>query len=103
MVNLLWTDLFLLLSLVTGTIALTLCFLIWDVLRASAVGQTIAALTVVLGLFSFYHGIELLVPQSALATSVLKSVTFTSVALFVAVAIRFERQITDETTAQGDS
>lgn len=98
-----WTDLFLLLSLVTGTVALTLCFLTWDILRESAVGQTIAALTLVMGLYSFYHGILLLSPQSALVASVVKSVTFTSVAVFLALAIRFERRGAADTETGSES
>lgn len=97
-----WTHLMLLLSLVTGTAALTLCLLTWEILRESAIGRTVGALTVVMALFSVYHGIELLTPQGELFTSVLKSITFTGVALFVGITIRFERQMTED-TGRGES
>lgn len=96
MVGELWVELSLLASLVTGTTALVLCFLAWDILGESAVGQAVAILTVVMGLFSVYHSIALLVPDSALLTSVLKSVTFTGVVLFVALLIRVDRAVDED-------
>lgn len=96
MVDEVWFDLMLLLSLVTGTVALTLSVLTWRILRESAVGRTVLVLTAVLALFSFYHGIALLFPQSELFTSVLKSITFTGVVLFIAFTIRFERSVVGE-------
>lgn len=94
----LWADIGILVSLITGTVALTLSLLMWRVLRRSVVGRTVMALTVVMMLFSFYHGIELLSPRSELFTSLLKSITFTAVVLFVALSIRFERGVTGDTS-----
>lgn len=98
-----WVNLTLLLSLVTGTAALTLCLLAWEILRKSAVGRTVVALTVVMAMFSFYHGIVLLYLQSELFVSVLKSVTFTGIALFVAISIRFERELDRDAAPRGES
>lgn len=93
-----WVTLTILLSLVTGTAALTLCLLTWEILRHSAVGRVVAVLTVVMGLFSLYHGITLLVPESELVTGVLKSVTLTGVVLFVAFLIRVDRRVERESS-----
>lgn len=98
-----WVDVSLLLSLVTGTAALTLSLLTWRILRASAVGQTVLMLTAVMVLFSFYHGIAFLFPQSAFFASVLKSITFTAVALFIAFTIRFEHRVVDDSAGKGES
>lgn len=103
MVDGLLTNLTLLFSLVTGTAALTLSLLTWRILRESAVGQTVVALTLVMVSFSFYHGIAFLFPQSELFASVLKSVTFTAVALFVAFSIRFEREVAPDDSPRGES
>lgn len=98
-----WANLTLLSSLVAGTAAMTLSILTWQILRESAVGRTVVALTGVMLLFSLYHGIALLFPQSVLVASVLKSITFTAVALFIAFSIRFERSVSDDTTPRGKS
>lgn len=98
-----WVSVTLLLSLVTGTAALTLSLLTWRILRESAVGKTVVALVAILALFSFYHGIELLFPQFELATSILKSISFTAVALFIAFSIRFERTFASDARSGGDS
>lgn len=103
MVGELWVDLTLLFSLVTGTVALTLSLLAWGILRRSAVGRIVVALTVVMMSFSVYHVIAFLLPGAELVASVLKSVTFTGVALFIAVSIRFERRVDVETKAGGES
>ena len=96
-----WADLFVVLSLVTGTAALTLCVLTWNILRRSAVGRTVVVLTVVLGLFNLYHGLVLLVPGSILVTSVLKSITLTAVVLFIGMSIRIQYRVR-RNGAQGD-
>lgn len=103
MIGELWANLMLLSSLVAGTAAMTLSILTWQILRKSAVGRTVVALTGVMLLFSVYHGIALLFPQAELVASVLKSITFTAVALFIAFSIRFERKVGDDTTARGKS
>lgn len=97
-----WTDLTLLLSIVLGTAALTLCLLAWEILNESAIGRSVAALTVVMALFSFYHGISILFPQSELFTNLFKSLTLTGVALFIAVSIRFERTVAADSRQRGD-
>lgn len=97
-----WTDLLVVLSLMTGTAALTLCLLTWNILRRSVVGKTILVLTVVLGLFDVYHGLVLLVPESRLATSVLKSISLTGVVLFIAMSIRIQTRIGRDGTRGGD-
>lgn len=97
-----WADLLVVLSLMTGTAALTLCLLTWNILRRSIVGKTVIVLTVVLGLFDVYHGLVLLVPESRLATSVLKSVTLTGVVLFIGMSIRTQSQIGRDRTRGGD-
>lgn len=93
MVAPLWVDLSLVLSLVTGTAALTLCLLTLDILRRSAVGRSVVVLTVVMGLFNIYHGVVLLVPESILVTSIVKSVTLTGVVLFIGMSIRIQRRV----------
>lgn len=93
MVDVSIADLLLVLSLVAGTAALTLCLLTWNILRRSIVGRFVLVLTVVLGLFNLYHGVVLLVPESRLLSSVLKSVTFTAVLVFVATSIRMQNTV----------
>lgn len=97
-----WADLLVVLSLMTGTAALTLCLLTWNILRRSIVGETVVVLTVVLGLFDVYHGLVLLVPESRLVTSVLKSVTLTGMVLFIAMSIRTQTRIRRDGTREGD-
>lgn len=97
-----WVTLTLLFSLVVGSVAMTLSLLMWQILRESAAGQVVVALTVVMLLFNFYHGISLLVPQSELFVSVLKSITFTGVALFIALSIQFERRVIGDSSTQGE-
>jgi len=72
-------------------------------LKESAIGQTVVALIVVLASFSIYHGIKFLFPQSAFLTSVLKSITFTGIAVFVASSIIFERKVSAEASPRGES
>lgn len=102
MVAEMWVRVTLLLSLVAGTAAFTLGLLTWEILRASAIGQIVTALIVLVALFSFYHGILLVFPEAELLVSVLKSFTFTAAALFVAFTIRFERRISKDGRMQGD-
>lgn len=97
-----WADLLVVLSLMTGTAALTLCLLTWNILRRSVVGKTVIVLTFVLGLFDVYHGLVLLVPESRLATSLLKSISLTGVALFIAMSIRMQSRIGRDDTRGGD-
>lgn len=102
MVNEFWVTLTLLFSLVLGSVAMTLSLLMWQILRESAAGQVVVALTVVMLLFNIYHGLSLLVPQSELFVSVLKSITFTGVALFIALSIRFERRVAGDSSTRGE-
>lgn len=95
-------DLFVVLSLVSGTAALTLCLLTWNILRRSIVGRSVLVLTIVLGLFNLYHGLILLVPESRLVTRALKSVTLTAVFLFIALSVRIQSRVRREDTAFGD-
>lgn len=97
-----WVNLALLFSFVTGTVAMTLSLLTWRIFRTSAVGQTVVALTVAMVLFNFYHGFALLLPQSELFTSILKSITFTAIALFIAFSIRFDRKVGTDSSTRGE-
>lgn len=96
-------DILLILSLVTGTAALTLCLLIWDILKHSYVGRTVAMLTVLLGLFNLYHGALLLVPNDGLLSSILKSVAFTGVLLFIGMSIRIQHRVEQDAETGGNS
>lgn len=102
MANEFWVTLTLLFSLVMGSVAMTLSLLMWRILRESAAGRVVVALTVVMLLFNMYHGIAVLIPQSELFVSVLKSITFTGVALFIALSIQFERRVTGDGSTKGE-
>lgn len=86
-------ELSLVLSIATGSIAVTLCVLAWDILQRTTVGRAIASLAVAMWLFSVYHAIELLIPGFELFTGALKSLTYTVVAMFVLLWIRVDLDV----------
>lgn len=99
----LWENITLLSSLVTGTVAVTFSLLTWSILRKSVIGQTVVVLTLVMSLFSIYHGIVFMSSQSELLAQILKSATLTGVLLFIGFTILFERRIAHDTSTRGES
>ncbi|WP_336134688.1 hypothetical protein [Natronomonas amylolytica] len=99
----LWGNVTLLSSLVTGTVAMTFSLLTWSILRKSVIGRVVVVLSIVMMLFSVYHGIVFMSPQSELLAQILKSATLTGVLLFIGFTILFERRIAPDTSARGES
>lgn len=71
------------LSLVAGTAAVLLSLLTWEILRQSPLGKAVVVLSLMLVVFTLYHIVVLVSPNTPTVLELFKSAMFTGATVFI--------------------
>lgn len=86
-------------AMVFGTAAGVLAVLTWDIFRTSPFGRALALLTVAMATFTLYHGALLVVHGEPLVVRAIESLSFTGLAVFIALVIRLQYRLNRQIAA----
>ena len=83
-------------SLAAGSAAGLLSVLTWEALRRSPFGRAVFVLSLVLVLFTAYHGVVLVAPPAPGLLAAVKSAMFSGVAVFIWLLVWSQRRLRAE-------
>ena len=84
------------LAIVTGTAAGVLAVLNWEVFRHSVFGRAIFGLAIMMAVFILYHALLMSFKGTVPGITVLESVFYTGVTVFVGVLLRVELALSED-------